>query len=387
MYETVIEGKAEIRIKKTKKISKEMDVFYNPIMKLNRDISILLLDSIDKKNMNIALPLSASGIRGIRFLKELNKSKIRNISFNDYSNKAFLSIKNNLKLNKINKYSIIKSITNKSKKQLKNSIKNKIDEKIIKNNKIKIYNEDANLFLLNSKGFDYIDIDPFGTSNYYLDASIKRISRNGILAVTNTDTAALTGTYPKACIRKYWAVPKKDHRMHETGLRILIRKIQLIGMQYDKALTPIFSFFKDHYFRMFFQCVKGKKEADKITKQHGMFNYAGPLWMGNLWDNRLVNKMYSSLLKNLMKNYNIINQNNGLQKFLKMIKEESKINVVGFYDIHEIAKKRKLRIMIKKEDLIKKIKKKSYKVASTHFSGTGIRTNIPYKKLLILLKE
>ena len=88
-----------------------------------------------------------------------------------------------------------------------------------------------------------------------LDSAIKRISRNGILAVTNTDTAALTGTYPKACIRKYWSMPKRDYMMHETGLRILIRKVQLVGMQYEKALYPIFSYFKDHYFRIFFQCV------------------------------------------------------------------------------------------------------------------------------------
>ena len=174
--------------------------------------------------------------------------------------------------------------------------------------------------------------------------------------------------------------------MHETGLRILIRKIQLIGMQYNKALIPIFSYFKNHYFRIFFRCVKGKKETDKIAKQHDMLNEAGPLWKGNLWDNKLVNKMYNSLLKNSMKNKKN-NQFNELLKFLKIIKEESKINVIEFYDIHNIAKNKKLKTLIKKETLIKKIKKKGYKAANTHFSGTGIRTNIPYRKLLTLLKE
>ena len=60
MYELVKEGKAKIRIKKTDKISKEMDDFYNPVMKLNRDISVLLLNSIHNKNMQIALPLAAT---------------------------------------------------------------------------------------------------------------------------------------------------------------------------------------------------------------------------------------------------------------------------------------------------------------------------------------
>ena len=74
-------------------------------------------------------------------------------------------------------------------------------------------------------------------------------------------------------------------------------------------------------------------------------------------------------------------------KFLKIIKEESKINVVGFYDMHSIAKKEKLKTMMKKEDVIKKIRKKGFKAANTHFSGTGIRTNVDYNKLLSLLKE
>ena len=369
------EGSAEIFIPKEGKISKKLPVFYNPIMQLNRDITILLLQQFPI--VNLCDPLAASGIRAIRFAKEL---KYKSIIANDLSEKATALIKKNIEHNKV---------------------------------KFVIKNEDANIMLLNSKGFDYIDIDPFGTSNSYLDSAVKRISRNGILAVTNTDTAALTGTYPKACIRKYWSVPKRDYMMHETGLRILIRKIQLIGMQYDKALLPIFSYFKDHYFRIFFQCSKGKKLCDEIAEKHGMINDAGPLWVGNLWDSKLVSKMYSTMLKDYnkkvnttyklnnnktMDNYenkkiiknNIINnaQNNkGLLRFLKIIKEESKINVVGFFDIHDIVEKEKLKTIKKKEKIIKKIKKRGFKATNTHFSGTGIRSNISYDRLISLLKE
>ncbi len=402
MFELIAEGSAITRIKKAEKISKEMDVFYNPIMKLNRDISILLLRQFPP--MNICDPLAASGIRSIRFAKEL---KYKSIAINDINKKAVKSIKYNLKFNKLNN-----------------------------NKKLKIYSDDANLFLLKSSGFDYIDIDPFGSSNYYLDAAIKRISRNGILAVTNTDTAALTGTYPKSCIRKYWAVPKLDYMMHETGLRILIRKVQLIAMQHEKALFPIFSYFRDHYFRVFFRCLKGKKICDEIALEHGMFNDVGPLWLGSLWDRKLVDGMYAALLKNyndkiknnstiirntmnksnntLTKNFKKINNktlknskgifgvpknsknfssiiiNNNekeLLNFLKTIKDESEIDSIGFYDLHYIAEKKKLGAMDTKINIIKKIKRKGCRASGTHFSGTGIRSNIPYRRLLPLLKE
>ena len=385
MHETIREGRAVIRIKKADKVSREMEVFYNPVMKHNRDISVLLLNCIENENMQIGLPLEASGIRGIRLLKELEKVKIKEISFNDYDAKAVQSIKNNLVLNNINNFAIIKKTYNNA----NNKKNNKIGEKI------KIYNEDASLFLLKSSGFDYIDVDPFGTSNPFLDAAIKRISRNGILAVTNTDTAALTGTYPNACRRKYWAAPKRDYMMHETGLRILIRKIQLIGMQYEKALIPIFSYFKDHYFRAFFRCIKGKKEADKVAEQHGIFNGAGPLWLGDLWSKDLANKMHGTLLKNSIKKNNKKNttkinnfsDDSGLLKFLKTIKEESKLNITGFYDIHDSAEKLKLKTIPRKDEIIKKIIKTGHKAASTHFSGTGIRTNISYDAFTIILKE
>ena len=133
MKTIIEEGPIKLKVPKAEKISRKMSVFYNPVMGLNRDISVLLLNSINKEDMQIADPLAASGVRSIRLLKELSKNKIKCICINDSNKNAVKSIKENLKLNKIN-YKI--------------------------NNKIKISNEDANLFLLNSSGFDYIDIDP-----------------------------------------------------------------------------------------------------------------------------------------------------------------------------------------------------------------------------------
>ncbi|MBS3106715.1 tRNA (guanine(10)-N(2))-dimethyltransferase, partial [Candidatus Woesearchaeota archaeon] len=223
----ITEGLAKINVVTRKIVSKKMDVFYNPVMELNRTSSVLLLNALDKKGMQIGLPLEGSGIRGMRFLKELKKGMIKSIAFNDYDPKAVKKIKENLKLNKLDK-----------------------------DKRIEVHQKDASLFLLESFGFDYIDIDPFGTPNPFLDAAVKRLARDGILAVTATDTAPLSGTYPEACLRKYWAFPVKSDIMHEVGLRILVRKIQLVGAQYDKAFAPIFSFSKEHYMRVYLRCEK-----------------------------------------------------------------------------------------------------------------------------------
>jgi len=333
MYKIIEEGKAKIKVPKEGKISRELPVFYNPVMKFNRDVSVLLL-KVNGKKMRIALPLGGTGVRAVRILKELPKSKIKEVVINDVSKEAVKIIKENLGLNKV---------------------------------KATVVNKDANLFLMESTGFDYIDVDPFGSPNIFLDSSIKRLGRDGILAVTATDTGCLAGAYPKACLRKYWANPVKNENMHENGLRILIRKVQLIGADHDKALVPIYSYFKDHYFRVFFRCDKGKQKVDKLLKEHGMLGEAGPLWLGNLWDKKI-----AAGIAKLSDD-----------KFLHTINREAKINVIGFYNLPKLAKKFKLK-MIKQEELIAKIKKKGYKAASTHFAVNSIRSDIKIEKLVKL---
>lgn len=340
------EGEARVAVSVEKKISRRLEVFYNPAMKSNRDISILLLQSAGRDHLKIADPLAGSGIRTIRFLKELKKGLIKSIYVNDGKKEFPKNFSSNLRLNTIKR-------------------------------KINVSNEDASIFLLRSGVFDYIDIDPFGSPNPFLDAGIKKLwPKGGILAVTATDTAPLCGTYPTACVRKYWAKPLRNYLMHEVGLRILIRKVQLVGAQYDKALVPVLSYYEKHYMRIYFRCEGGKSNVDKVLKQHGMFQEAGPLWLGKLWDGRLVRNMVKHCDK----------ENKEVYDLLKTIQEESVVPMVGFFDTHILAKRLKLKRIPRKQELIDWIRKK-WKAAPTHFSGSGIRSTIPEKELIKKVKQ
>ena len=336
----ITEGKARFyaSVADDGKISKELDVFYNPVMKFNRDISVLLINSIGRQDIQIADILAGSGVRSLRLLLELDSGIIKNV--------------------------------------------------------------DANKLLLESSGYDYIDVDPFGSPNDFLELSIVRLSRDGILAVTATDTAPLSGTYPDACKRKYWAKPMRNYLMHEIGLRILIRKIQLLGANHDKALVPIYSYFKDHYNRIFFKCIKSKKEVDKVLAQHKYFlycntcmvfrtsefnnehcikcsnsmEYAGPVWIGDLCDIALAEKILN------------LNKNRSNLNFLTKINGESKINLSGFYNIHILCKHFKLTIP-NSDILIEQIKQKGYFASRTHFDALGIKTNIPVDELKMIIEK
>ncbi len=349
----ITEGKVKLDIELPDKVSKKLDVFYNPLMELNRSSSIELLKIHCKTNppVRVALPLSGSGIRGVRFLKEISEC-LTSIDFNDMSEKAVARIKYNLELNNV-----------------------EFDE-------IKIHEKEAPQFLFESKGFDYIDVDPFGTPNPFLDAACQRVSRGGLLAITATDTAPLSGSYPKVCLRHYDAKPVRNELKHVVGLRILIRKIQMVAAQYDKALYPIFSYSKDHYFRVVLRCVKSKMKSTDIIKAHKYllycnkclerkssdfntgtcdcgetYDYAGPLYAGPLWE-----KPYDEM------------------DLIKEIPLEATFEG-KYFSVHEICSVLKAKHVPSFDSIFDRLTDLDFQCSRTHFSHEMIKTNCPLSKL------
>ena len=108
--EIVKEGQAEILFQKDQ-------VFYNPIQEFNRDISIVAINTFaemylkelsegakrktphSKDGISILEGLSATGLRSIRFAKEIPLAK--KIVANDFDKAAVEAIENNIKHNKV----------------------------------------------------------------------------------------------------------------------------------------------------------------------------------------------------------------------------------------------------------------------------------------------
>ena len=368
------EGKAEIFIPKTERIY-DAPVFYNPTMALNRDLSVLLLKGIKAKKVLDAL--SATGIRGIRYALE---TEAEEIWLNDINPEAFKLIVENLKLN------------------FKGNLE--VDERsaILKGEKILIVmNKDANL-LMNEKFryFDFVDLDPFGSPMEFLDSSLRSVKRNGVLAVTATDTAPLCGAHPKACMRKYNARPIRGELCHESGLRILIGTAVRYAAKYDLGIEVLFAYYKDHYFRAFLRLKNGAKEGDKALKNLGYLyfdsetgkfevernflpsrpNAFGPLWLGPLKSQKIVEKMNEEDKTGLAEKKKVA-------KFLDVIVKE--LDVPFFYDVHALARRNSLEVR-KLSDIAALLQERGYHVSRTHFSPTAIKTDAPFEEVLKTLK-
>ncbi|XP_034944177.1 probable tRNA (guanine(26)-N(2))-dimethyltransferase [Chelonus insularis] len=258
---TIIEGKAEILVSEKK-------VFYNPVQEFNRDLSVAVLslfakekhdesllikekssnnanknekqnESENKNGISVLEALSATGLRSIRYAKEV--PHIKKIIANDISEKAADSIKKNITFNKVEHL-------------------------------VTASHNDATILMYQSRRdrFDAIDLDPYGCPSIFLDGAVQSVSNGGLLLVTATDMAVLAGNSPETCYVKYGAVSIKSKACHELALRILLQHIAAHAGRYGRYIEPLLSISVDFYIRVFVRIRTGQIQCKDNTSKLGM---------------------------------------------------------------------------------------------------------------------
>ena len=341
-FHQIVEGKTKIVVPKvlhTKGPGKKGGVFYNPVMEFNRDVSVMVLNALNKKN--ILDGLAGTGIRGVRIANEIGG----NVVIDDGNKEAYKIIKRNIKLNNLGNV-------------------------VAENKKINT--------LLSENRYDYIDIDPFGSPACFIDSAMQSIRKNGVIGITATDTATLCGVYPKTCLRRYSATPLKTGYAKEIGLRLLIGFCIREGAKYDSGFKPLLGHSTDHYFRVYLQAEKGVKKADKCMEKIGYvlhdfktgerkickeadknYSIAGPLWIGKLFDKKFLNKIE-------IKDY--FGTKKRIIKMLGLWKDEANASAL-YYEVNNIAK------MVKTSPLPMAKILKLLSSSRTHFSPTAFKTD------------
>lgn len=365
-FKRVQEGKVEISAPEGRIY--DASVFCNEEGELNRDISISALQTFQKEfksKITVCDALAASGVRGLRYAKEV--SGIKKVVLNDKNPLAVKIIKKNIKENKLGK-------------------------------KCLVTKDDASI-ILRKNVFIAIDLDPFGSPSIFLDSAARSIYHKGFLAVTATDQSALAGTYPEACLRKYGINTVKTEFYNELGIRILISFIILTLARYDRAFVPLLSFSDRHYYRVFGKvdhagkisgllkkfkyvsyCSCGNRESyinDKCSCGRD-FRIIGSVYLGDILDKKFCKKVLSDIKK---RNFKLKKEE---EKLLKLLVDEAEMPPL-YFDLHCLARTLKKQPP-KIEDLIKRLKSKGFKASRTHFSPTAIKTDVGMKFLIISFK-
>lgn len=327
--------------------------FYNPRMKLNRDIGVAMAGALDISDYLDAL--SASGIRGLRVAREAGVDKV---TLNDVSPPACDLIIKNIARN---------GLTN--------------CEAVCCN---------ANV-LMHQRHFQAVDLDPFGSPSPYLAAGAR--SAISYLFITATDTAPLCGAHLKSGIRKYMARPLRADYYREMGARILLGLACRELARLDKAMVPLLTHVTDHYVRAYLRVIKGAKAADACLEEMGYVEHcmlcgsfallreplplgtcgrcgestalAGPLWMGRIQEADSIHKAIADPG---------IQDNSRAKRLLETCASE--VDVPFYYDHHIICER--LGVTPGKiDDMVGHIRAQGFAASRTHFSGVGIKTDAP----------
>ncbi len=178
------------------------------------------------------------------------------------------------------------------------------------NNGIFTMQNDARMTLLEA-GYQWVDLDPFGSPVNFLDAAVQGLARIGFLEVTATDTAALTGSSQGSQFRRYGARGIVDSYAHDDAVRVLLGLVATTAARHDRTVEPVLALFDGHHVRISVKVRRSREEASKVLdsmgwrvrNNDGTYRFvrhptpeevergSGPLWIGPLWDAHIAGRM------------------------------------------------------------------------------------------------
>ncbi len=389
--ETITEGKVKVVVPNLKAYGvcpsdyapSKAPVFFNPVMEFNRDLTVLAFQAYQRmvnRQITICEPLTATGIRGIRFAAEIQGvEKVVSSDINKHSSKLAAY---NIALNNLQDH-------------------------------VSVKHKDANRLMSEHSApktrFDIIDIDPFGTPVTHLDAAVQALRNNGLLATTATDMAPLCGVHAKACVRKYGGRPLRTEYCQELAVRLLAGSVASAAAKHDIGTQVLFSHCSDHYIRVYSQIGYGCQKADKSLKTMGYvlhcFNclhretvtkpfpdtaakcpecgtkmdYAGPLWLGKIFEAPFIDLMVKENLRTAFRN------SSKITKLLGVTRAEAEAPAT-YYVLDKLSGKFSLPAPSVTE-FFKALQSNGFKAVATHFNSRGVRSDASASAMHETLKK
>jgi len=372
-----VKSSAEFRV-----APRKTPVFYNPSMTLSRDLAVLVLRAYFKalaQRVSGCDALAGCGVRGLRLAAEVDG--VDRVVLNDINPIAAELASTNVEINGLGA-------------------------------KVSVGNKDARLLFLNyaasGKGFDYIDVDPFGSPAPFIQAAALAIRDGGILAATATDTAALCGLYPRACFRKYWVQSLKTEYHHEVATRLLLGFIARTLAMQGMGVEPLLTYREAHYIRVYVRVHRGAKGVNESLRGIGYLHHcfrclnremkhgftlemgrtcgscghamasAGPLWVEKLLEKAFCERLYDEAQASTFK------EKKPLLRLIETLIDEAEAAAM-YYIPAKICKK--LGIQVPPTRIIMdRIKHMGYSFSKTHYAADGFKTDAPARVVVEAVK-
>ena len=383
---------------------KERSVFHNHAMSGNRTRSVLLMAHemsvgllAGDKPVRMLDSLAASGVRSLRLCHELPDELVKRLDLTlcDLNSDSMEWAKANYHCNSVSELIGFHPIVG-----------------------------DARQIAL-SRGWQWVDIDPFGSPIPFLDPVIQSLARKAVLEVTATDVAALTGSSPAPLMRRYGARARLDEIGHDTGLRILLATVARTAAQHDRIIEPVLSVWDSHHLRVSVRVIRSLDGASIVEEklgwriaeptveeagdEHGCGHIlvplstpvnlsdkriSGPLWIGQIGDEDVMSSMTEEQVLTLCSpteeqvddDTELRLRRRSLERSIRHIAGEAKaIHSSNLIVVDELASRLKLPSPPSPAKLAAKLTEIGHAAEVAAYGKPAIRTDAPWSDIVTLV--
>ncbi|XP_059136238.1 TRMT1-like protein isoform X3 [Peromyscus eremicus] len=253
--EILKEADTDIQVCPNYSIPQKTDSYFNPKMKLNRQIIFCTLAALaeERKPLECLDAFGATGIMGLQWAKHLGNAV--KVTINDLNENSVSLIQKNCHLNKL------KVVVDSEEKEEGDALEE--DGTL---GDIQVTRMDANV-LMHLRSFDFIHLDPFGTSVNYLDSAFRNVRNLGIVSVTSTDISSLYAKAQHVARRHYGCNIVRTEYYKELAARIVVAAVARAAARCNKGIEVLFAVALEHFVLVVVRVLRGPTSADETTKK------------------------------------------------------------------------------------------------------------------------
>ncbi|XP_077013334.1 tRNA (guanine(27)-N(2))-dimethyltransferase isoform X2 [Tamandua tetradactyla] len=255
--EVLKETDTDVQVCANYSIPQKTDSYFNPKMKLNRQLIFCTLAALakERKPLECLDAFGATGIMGLQWAKHLGNAV--KVTINDLNENSVTLIQENCHLNKL------KVVVDSKKNEESDDVLEEGEENL---GNIKVTKMDANV-LMHLRSFDFIHLDPFGTSVNYLDSAFRNIRNLGIVSVTSTDISSLYAKAQHVARRHYGCNIVRTEYYKELAARIVVAAVARAAARCNKGIEVLFAVALEHFVLVVVRVLRGPTSADETAKK------------------------------------------------------------------------------------------------------------------------
>ncbi|XP_051480355.1 TRMT1-like protein isoform X4 [Apus apus] len=255
-HEVLKELATDVKVLPNHSTPHKTDSYFNPKMKLNRQLIFCALAVLAEERSPIECldAFGATGIMGLQWAKHLRSSV--KVTINDSNENSVTMIQENCQLNKM-------KVKLNTKEEGNNETVGDGGENT---DTIEVTKMDANI-IMHLRAFDFIHLDPFGTSVNYLDSAFRNVRNLGIVSLTSTDISSLYAKAQHVALRHYGCTIVRTEYYKELAARIVIAAVTRAAARCNKGIEVLLAVALEHFVLVVVRVLRGPSSADDSAKK------------------------------------------------------------------------------------------------------------------------